>query len=159
MGMKSPQSVKKTLSLSHCYSLPLTDQHYWRDLSKLKNGLHSIDKCDLLSKDKVWCIYFGLFPKLSWPIQVYEESITNVETMKWLISKYTKKWLGVSNSLTNVALYSSSMKLKLLTLSLVEEFKLGKVRFFQMLHYSHDPLVKNAQPSIMEGENKCRIGH
>ena len=52
--------------------------------------------------------------------------------MEQLISKYMKKkWLGVPNSLTNVALYSSSMKLKLLTLSLVEEFKLSKVQLFQ----------------------------
>ena len=33
-----------------------------------------------------------------------------------------KKWLGVPNSLTNVALYSLSTKLKLPTLSLVEEY-------------------------------------
>ena len=59
-------------------------------------------------------------------MQAYELSITKVETMEWLISKYTKKWLGVTNFLTNVVLYRSSMKIKLLTLSLVEKFKLGK---------------------------------
>ena len=84
-------------------------------------------------------------------MQVYEVSITKVETMEWLISKYTKKWLGVPNSLTNVALYSSSTKLKLPTLSL-DEFKLGKARLFQMLRDSRDPLVKNTQPSVMNGQ-------
>ena len=54
--------------------------------------------------------------------------------MESLISKFLKKWLGVPKSLTNVALYSSSTKLKLQTKSLVEEFKLGKARLFQMLH-------------------------
>ena len=63
-------------------------------------------------------------------MQIYEVSLTKVETIEQLISKYTTKWLGVPNSLTNVTLYSSSMKLKLLTLSLVEEFKLGKARLF-----------------------------
>ena len=59
---------KSTKSLGHCYSLQLTDQHCWQDLSKLlKDGLCFIDKCDLLNKNKVWCIYFGLYPKLSWP--------------------------------------------------------------------------------------------
>ena len=117
---------KSVKSLGRCYSLPLTDQHQRQDLSKLlKDGLRSIDKCDLLNKGKVWCIYFGLFPKLSWPMQVYEVSITKVETMERLISKYMKTWLGVPNSLTNVGLYSSATKLKLPTLSLVEEFKLG----------------------------------
>ena len=69
--------------------------------------------------------------------------------MERLISKFIKKWLGVPNSLTNVALYSSSTKLKLPTLSLVEEYKLGKAQLFQMLCDSQDPLVKNTQPSVI----------
>ena len=58
-------------------------------------------------------------------MQIYEASITKVEIMERLISKYMKKWLEIPNFLTNVALYSSSMKLKLLMLSLIEEFRLG----------------------------------
>ena len=77
-------------------------------------------------------------------MQVYEESITKGETMERLISKYMKKWLAVPNSLTNVALYSSSTKLKLLMLSFVDEFKLGKAQLLQMLHEFHDPRAKNA---------------
>ena len=62
------------------------------------------------------------------------------------------------NSLTNVALYSSSTKLKLPTLSLVEEYKLGKVRLFQMLRNFRDPLVKNGQPSVITGRKwKAKI--
>ena len=71
--------------------------------------------------------------------------------MEQLTSKFIKKWLGVPNSLTNVALYSSSTKLKLPMLSLVEEYKLGKARLFQMLHDSRNLLVKNAQPSVITG--------
>ena len=44
------------------------------------------------------------------------------------------------------------MKLKLLTKSPVEEFKLGKARLFQMLRESVDPLVKSAQPAIITGQ-------
>ena len=71
-----------------------------------------------------------------------------------------KKWLGVPNSWTNVALYSSSMKLKLLILSLFEEFKLGKARLSQMLCDSRPtseehPAFCNNQLE-MEGENICR---
>ena len=36
-------------------------------------------------------------------------------------------------------------------MSLVEEYKLGKARLFQMLRDSRDPLVKNAQPSVITG--------
>ena len=71
--------------------------------------------------------------------------------MERLISKFIKKCLGVPNSLTNMILYSSSTKLKFPNLSLVKEYKLGKVQLFQMLHDSCDPLVKNAQPSMITG--------
>ena len=64
-----------------------------------------------------------------------------------------KKWLGVPNSLTNVVLYSST-KLKLPTLSLDEEYKVGKARLFQMLHDSRDSLVKNDQPSVITSRKR-----
>ena len=57
-----------------------------------------------------------------------------------------------------MALYSSSTKLKIPTLSLVEEYKFGKARLFQMLRDSCDPLVKNAQPSVITGRKwKAKI--
>ena len=76
-GNEIPTIHEKSIkSLSRCYSLPLTDQHRWQDLRKQQqNGLHSIDKCDLMNKDKIWCIYFGLIPKLTWPLQIYEISV------------------------------------------------------------------------------------
>ena len=46
---------KSIKSLGRCYSLSLTDQHRWQDLRKQQqDGLHSIDKCDLMNKDKIW---------------------------------------------------------------------------------------------------------
>ena len=59
-------------------------------------------------------------------MQIYEVSLSGIEKMESLISKSLKKWLGVPKSLTNVA----STKLKLPTLSLVEEIKLDKARLF-----------------------------
>ena len=88
-------------------------------------------------------------------MQIYEVSLSRIEKMESLISKFIKKWLGVPKSLTNVALYSSSTKLKLPTKSLAEEFKLGKAWLFQMLR---DPLEKSAQPAWPTGE-KCTTCH
>ena len=101
--------------------------------SQLKDGLLSIDKCDLIAQDKLWCVYFGLIPRLAWPLQIYEVSLSRIEKMERL-SKFLKKWFQVLKSLTNMALYSSSMKLKIPTKLLVEEFKLGKAGLFQILH-------------------------
>ena len=78
-------------------------------------------------------------------MQIYEVSLSRIEKMESLISKFLKKWWAVPKSLTNVALYSSSTKMKRPTKSLVEEFK------FQMLCDSVDPLVKSAQPAIITG--------
>ena len=64
--------------------------------------------------------------------------------MERLIRKYTKNG-GEYLLLTNVA----RTKQKRLTLSLVEEFRLCKVRLFQMVRNSYDPQVKNAQPSVI----------
>ena len=53
-----------------------------------------IDKCDLMNKDKIGYIYFRLIPKLVWPLQIYEISLTKVETMERLISKFIRKIVG-----------------------------------------------------------------
>ena len=92
-GNKIPMIHEKSIkSLGRCYSLPLTDWHCWQDLRKqLQNGLRSIDKYDLMNKDKIWCIYFGLIPKLPCPLQIYDVSLTKVETMERTISKFIKK--------------------------------------------------------------------
>ena len=89
-GNEIPTIHEKSIkSLSRGYSLPLTDRHRWQDLRKQQqDGLHSIDKCDPMNKDKIWCIYFGLIPKLTWPLQIYEVSLTKMETMERLISKF-----------------------------------------------------------------------
>ena len=71
-------------SLGRCYSVPLTDRQWWQDLLKqLKDGLLSIDKCDLIAKDILWCVYFGLIPRLAWPMQIYEVSLSRIE--KWRV--------------------------------------------------------------------------
>ena len=78
---------KSVKSLGRCYSLPLTDRHRWQDhLKQLKDGLLSIDKCDLIAKDKLWCVYSGLIPRLAWPMQIYEVSFSRIERIESLIS-------------------------------------------------------------------------
>ena len=40
-----------------------------------------------LQKDKLWCVYFGLIPRLSWPMQIYEVSKLKLP-MKSLIEEF-----------------------------------------------------------------------
>lgn len=85
---------------------------------------------------KAWCFPFGLLPRLLWPLQVYEVTMTRVETMERSIRSYRRKWLGVPRTLTSVALYSSSVKFQLQMTSLLEERKVTKARLYMMLRDS-----------------------
>ena len=44
-----------------------------------------------MNKDKIWRIYFGLIPKLAWPLQIHEVLLSKVETMERLICKFILK--------------------------------------------------------------------
>ena len=88
-----------------------------------------IDKVDLPGKLKVWLYQHGLLPRLMWPLQVYEVTLTRVETIQRHINKYLRKWLGVPPGFTTVGLYSNTAMLKLPIASIVEEFKVAKVRY------------------------------
>ena len=79
---------KNVKCLGYSSSLPFTDQHRWQDLSKmLKDVLRSIDECDLFNKDRVGVFILDYFRNYHGQ---YLVSITKVETMEGLITKYTK---------------------------------------------------------------------
>ena len=63
---------KSVKSLGHSYSLSLTDRHRWQDLLKQL-------KDEFLSIYKLWSVYFGLIPRLAWPMQIYEVSLSRIE--------------------------------------------------------------------------------
>ena len=54
-----------------------------------------------------------LMPRIMWPLTVYEVAMSHVEAMERKINKHVKKWLGVPDSLSNVAIHSNKAKLTL----------------------------------------------
>ncbi|KAK0131294.1 hypothetical protein N1851_034010 [Merluccius polli] len=98
----------------------------------LTNGLENINKTLLPGKLKLWCLQFGLLPRVMWPLTIYEVPITTVEKMERTMTSYMKKWLGVPRCLTNISLYGKGI-LELPTMSLTEEFKNSKVRLLMTL--------------------------
>ena len=114
-------------------------------------GLLAINRCGLQGKLKVWCLQFMLIPKLLWPLLVYEICSTTVEAIEAKINKFTRRWLGVSPGLTDVATYCRKAKLRLPLKSILEEYKCGKARLLSMLEDSEDPIVKTVQPTIKTG--------
>ncbi|KAI8498014.1 hypothetical protein Bbelb_239580 [Branchiostoma belcheri] len=89
--------------------------------------------------------------------QVYEVALTHVEAMERNINKFVKKWLGVPNSLTNIAIHSNKAKLTIPVPSLVEEYKVAKVRTVVTLRDSKDPVVRDIQPEVRSGRKWTAI--
>ena len=139
-------------SLGRLYKLPLTDRHWGTELERTtSDSLKMIDKVDLPGKLKVWLYQHGLLPRLMWPLQVYEVTLTRVETIQQHINKYLRKWLGVPPGFTTVGLYSNTAMLKLPIASIVEEFKVAKVRYQLMLRDSPDSVIQEAGPILKTG--------
>jgi hypothetical protein len=74
-----------------------------------------------------------------------------VEAMEKTNSKYTRKWLGIHPTTTDVALYSKGVKLAVPLKSILEEYKGGKARLALMLQNSTDAAVRDVAPTIRTG--------
>ena len=93
----------------------------------------------------------GLLPRLLWPKQMYEIAISRVEQIQQYSNKYLRKWLRVPPCFLKVGLYSNSGNLQLPISSLVEEFKIGKVRLHTIMKDSADEIIRKAYPEIKSG--------
>ena len=62
-----------------------------------------------------------------------------------------RKWLEVPPCFSKVGLYTNSGKLQLPISSLVNGFKIGKVRLLMMMKDSVDEIIRKAYPEIKSG--------
>ena len=70
---------------------------------------------------------------------MYEIAISRVEQIQQYSNKYL--WLGVPPCFSKVGLYTNSGNLQLPISSLVEEFKIGKVRLHMMMKDSANKII------------------
>ncbi|CAM4720493.1 unnamed protein product [Leuciscus chuanchicus] len=91
----SEQPVK---SLGRWYNASLKDAEQCDQLrEETIKGLVSIDKTSLPGKLKLWCLQFGLLPRLMWPLTVYEVPISKVEKLERTVKyKCTKVRLSMT---------------------------------------------------------------
>ncbi|KAJ8390061.1 hypothetical protein AAFF_G00110750 [Aldrovandia affinis] len=129
-------------SLGRWYNASLKDSDQCDQLrEETIKGLVSIDKTLLPGKLKLWCLQFGLLPRLMWPLTVYEIPMTKVEKLERTVSSYIKKWLGLPRCLSNIGLYGHGA-LELPVSSLTEEYKCTKVRLNMTLTESQDGMIQ-----------------
>lgn len=144
-------SEKPVKSLGRWYDASLKDKEQVEQLRKeVASGLEKIDRTLLPGKLKLWCMQYGLLPRLLWPLTLYEVPLSKVEKLERLVSSYVRKWLGLPRCLSSIGLYGKGM-LHLPISSLVEEYKCAKVRLEMMLLYSNDPFVAQAAPILATG--------
>ena len=67
------------------------------------------------------------------------------------IYQYTRKWLGLPPSISSIALYSRSARLRLPLRSIVEEYKISKIRTQWSLNNSKDNRVREVMPQLRSG--------
>ena len=118
---------------------------------KFNKGIKDMDKALVTGTMKVW-IYQHLFiPRLGWMIMIYEISVSWIEKLESIASKYLWKWLGVSRNMSSVALYCKDSVCPLPISSLVGEFKRRKAGALVQLQQSPDTTVSENVPRLKTG--------
>ena len=85
-----------------------------------------------------------LLPRLLWPWTIYEIGLPTVEGLEKKVNRYIRSWLGLPQGMSSVALYSKSAKLRLPLRSIVEEYKVSKIKW--MLNNSADIRIREVKP-------------
>ena len=136
-------------SLGRLYSGNLTDRHEGVQIQKqAEEGLASIQRSNLPGKFKVWCLQFGLYPRLAWPLLIYDVALSRVETIEQKCSKFIRKWLGLPRILNTAALYRNRGSLQLPVTAITEIYKAGNVRTVMMLRESTDASIRDNPPTV-----------
>ena len=86
----------------------------------------------------------------TWSATLSFVALTDVRIQQYS-NKYLHKWLGVPPCFLKVGLYTNSGNLQLPISSLVEEFKIGKVRLHMMMKDSADEIIRKVYPEIKSG--------
>ena len=140
---------KPVKSLGRLYAGSLTDRHQGIVIQKqAEDGLKAITKTKLPGKFEVWCLQFGLYPRLSWPLVIYDVALTRVEAMERMCNIHIRKWLGLPKMHNTASLYRSRGSFQLPITSIVEIYKTGKVRTVMMLRESNDASIRQLPPRV-----------
>ena len=96
----------------------------------------------------MWCLQYGLYPRLQWSLMMYEVGASRVERIEQRCSVYIRKWLKLPKTINNTVLYGKKQQLTLPMPSIFEEYKAGKVRTVMMPRYSKDDKISENPPEV-----------
>ena len=142
-GVKIPGLHKEPLrTLGRVFDFTISDKESIKDLrNKFVSSLIRLDKSKLTAFMKLWALHNLLQFQIRWDFMIYEIPLSIIESMERKQNIFIRKLLGVSRSLTDVALYSSNTPCPLPCKSLVSLFQTTKVTSFLQLAHSQDNQV------------------
>ena len=117
-------------------------------MQQAEHGLKAIDRTKLPGKHNIWCLQFALYPRLAWPLTIYEVALSRVEMIERTCTTYIRKWLGLPRTINTSSLYRRKGVLQLSLTSIVEIYKAGKVRTVMMLRELRDQEISDRPPDV-----------
>jgi len=148
---QTPSITEKPMkSLGKVFDCSLRDTASIRATNEeLEAWLGAVDTSGLPGKFKAWIYQQGIFPRIPWPLLVYE--VPTVEGFERRVSKFLRKWLGLLRSLSSITLYGQNNKLRLLINSLNEDFMVSRTRKVLQYRESSDPIDFQAGIKVKTG--------
>ena len=105
--------------------------------------LSQIDRSPLSGLRKLWCWHLVGLPRFRWKLLIYDIAYSNVERLERLATRFMRKWLCTSRTLSTCALYGSMSKLVLPFSSVLTEYKAATVQWQLQVDDSTDPSLAN----------------
>ena len=99
---------------------------------------------------KVWLYNHFVVAFVTWPFMIYDLTISFGEELKVVATKYLKRWLGITKSITESVLYRSKDHFGLGLTNLVPHLKKMQVCRMHMLKYSQDGSSNNLYEYMRE---------
>ena len=118
---------------------------------RFTEGMKLVEKSLITGIMKLWIYQHLSIPKLGWMLMIYEIPVSWIEKLEVSANGYIKKWLGVSKTLSTVALYCKDSPCPLPVSSLVTEYKNRKATSLVQLQQSPDKLISENVPLLRNG--------
>ena len=100
--------------------------------------LEITNRANITGPMKVWLYNHFIVAFITWPFMIYDLPLSFAEELKAVATKYIKKWLGVTKSITDSVLYRSKDHYGLALTDLVTHLKKMQVCRMHMHKYSKD---------------------
>ena len=114
------------------------------------NNLELVDKANITGPMKMWLYNNYIVAFITWPFMVYDLPISFGEELKAIATRNLKRWLGITKTTTESALYRSKDHFGLGLTDIVTHLRKMQVCRMHMLKYSQDESCRSLYKYMKE---------